>query len=110
MVRHHLVSGLPESLASLPRSLAPPCTPCVKGRQRIAPHSLSFSPTTTPFQTLHLDVWGPSLVRCPRRERYFLIVVDEYSRYTTVLPLRRKADVPTIFEPWLLARGGSQGM
>ncbi|CAI5514493.1 unnamed protein product [Closterium sp. Naga37s-1] len=85
MVRHRLVSGLPESLAPLPRSTAPPCTPCVEGRQRAAPHSSSFPPTTTPFQTLHLDVWGPSPVRGPRQERYFLIVVDDYSRYTTAV-------------------------
>ncbi|CAI7792758.1 unnamed protein product [Closterium sp. NIES-53] len=104
MVHHRLVSGLPESLALLPRSPVPPCTPCVEGRQRAAPHSSSFPPTTAPFQTLHLDVWGTSPLRGPRQERYFLIVVDDYSRYTTVLPLQRKADVPTVLEPWLLAR------
>ncbi|CAI7890095.1 unnamed protein product [Closterium sp. NIES-54] len=100
-------SGLPESLASLPRSPAPPCTPCGEGRQHAAPHSSSFPPTTAPLQTLHLDVWGPSPVLGPRQERYFLIVVDEYSCYTTVFPLRRKADVPTVLEPWQLARGGA---
>ncbi|CAI7815217.1 unnamed protein product [Closterium sp. NIES-54] len=102
-------SGLPESLAPLPRSPALPCTPCVEGRQRAAPHFSSFAPTTAPLQTLHLDVWGSSPVLGSRQERYFLIVVDDYSRYTTVFPLRRKADVPTVLEPWLLARGGVQG-
>ncbi|CAI7846391.1 unnamed protein product [Closterium sp. NIES-54] len=97
------VDSLPDSLATLPRSPAQPCTPCVEGRQRTAPHSSSFPPTTAPFQTLHLDVQGPWLVLGPRQERYFLIVVDDYS-------LRRKADVPTILKPWLLARGGAQGL
>ncbi|CAI7881948.1 unnamed protein product [Closterium sp. NIES-53] len=55
MVRHHLVSCLPKSLAPLPRSLAPPCTPCVEGRQRTAPHSSSFPPTMAPLKTLHFD-------------------------------------------------------
>ncbi|CAI7826289.1 unnamed protein product [Closterium sp. NIES-53] len=106
MVRQLLVSGLPESLAPLPRWLAPPCTPCVEDWQRAAPHS-SFPPTTAPLQTLHLDVWGPSPVLGSRQERYFLIVLDDYSRYTTVFPLRRKANVYTVLEPWLLARGGA---
>ncbi|CAI7854589.1 unnamed protein product, partial [Closterium sp. NIES-54] len=97
---------LPESLAPLPRSPAPPCTPCVKGRQHAAPHSSSFPPTTVPIQTLHLDILGPSPVLGPRQEHYFLIVVDDYSRYTTVFTLRRKADMPTVLEPWLLARAG----
>ncbi|CAI7866131.1 unnamed protein product [Closterium sp. NIES-53] len=75
-----------------------------------APHSSSFPPSTAPLQTLHLDVWGPSLVLGPRQERYFLIVVDDYSHYTKVFTLRWKDDVPTVLEPWLLARGGAQGL
>ncbi|CAI7859334.1 unnamed protein product [Closterium sp. NIES-53] len=110
MVRHRLVSSLPEPLAPLPRLPAPPCTPCGEGWQRAAPHSSSFPPTTAPLQTLHLDVWGPSPVLGPRHECYVLIVVNDYSRYTTVFPLRRKADVPTFLEPWLLARGGARGL
>ncbi|CAI7796428.1 unnamed protein product [Closterium sp. NIES-53] len=109
MVRHCLDSGLPDSLAPLPRSPAPPCTPFVQGRQRAAPHSSSFPPTTAPFQALHLDVWGPSPVLPPRQEHYFLIVVDDYSRYTTVFPLRWKADVPTILEPRTTHRPGHGG-
>ncbi|CAI7822103.1 unnamed protein product [Closterium sp. NIES-54] len=104
MTRYHLVSGIPKPLAPLPRSPAPPCTPCVEGRQRTAPHSSSFPPTTAPFQTLHSDIWGPSPVLGPRQECYFLIMVDNYSCYTTVFPLRQKA------ESWLLARGGAQGL
>ncbi|CAI5946779.1 unnamed protein product [Closterium sp. NIES-64] len=53
-----LVTGLRETLPPLPRSLAPPCLPCVEGRQRAAPHSSEFPPTTAPLQTLHMDVWG----------------------------------------------------
>ncbi|CAI7800233.1 unnamed protein product, partial [Closterium sp. NIES-53] len=49
-----LVSGLPRSLSSLPPSPAPPCLPCVEGRQRTAPHSSSFPPTTAPLQTLQM--------------------------------------------------------
>ncbi|CAI7794569.1 unnamed protein product [Closterium sp. NIES-53] len=51
-----LVSSLPRSLPSLPRSPALPCLPCVEGQQRAAPHSSEFPPTTTPLQTLHMDV------------------------------------------------------
>ncbi|CAI7771214.1 unnamed protein product [Closterium sp. NIES-53] len=110
MACYRLVSGLPESLAPLPRPHALPCTPCVEGRQRAAPHSSSFPPTMAPFQTLHLDVWGPSPVLGPRQECHFRIVLDEYSRYTTVFPFRQKAVEPTVLELWLLARGGAQGL
>ncbi|CAI7741879.1 unnamed protein product [Closterium sp. NIES-53] len=98
-----LVSGLPRSLPPLPRSLALPCLPCVKGRQRAAPHSSSFPPTTAPLQTLHMDVWGPAPVRGMDQERYFLLVVDDYTRYTTIFPLRSKVDVSGVLIPRIRA-------
>ncbi|CAI7779579.1 unnamed protein product, partial [Closterium sp. NIES-54] len=93
MASRVLVSGLPWSLPPLPPGPAPTCVPCVEGRQRAAPHSSEFPPTEAPLQTLHMDVWGPARVHGQGQERYFLLVVDDYSRYTTVFPLRSKDDV-----------------
>ncbi|CAI7873988.1 unnamed protein product [Closterium sp. NIES-53] len=56
----------------------------------------------------------PSRPRLPRpaflasrggsgRERYFLLVVDDYMRYTTVSPLRSKGEVPDVLIPWICA-------
>ncbi|CAI7867834.1 unnamed protein product, partial [Closterium sp. NIES-53] len=98
-----LVSGLPRSLPPLPPSPAPPCIPCVEGRQRAAPHSSSFPPTEAPLQTLHLDVWGPARVCGQGHERYFLLVVDDYTRYTTVFSLQCKGDIPDVLIPWIRA-------
>ncbi|CAI7868709.1 unnamed protein product [Closterium sp. NIES-54] len=95
-----LVSGLPRSLPPLPPSPASPCLPCVEGRQRAAPHS-SFPPTVAPLQTLHMEVWGPARVSGQGRERYFLLVVDDYTRYTTVFPLRSKGEVSAVLIPWI---------
>ncbi|CAI7922855.1 unnamed protein product [Closterium sp. NIES-54] len=74
------------SLGPLPRSPAPPCLPCVEGQQRAAPHSSSFPPTTGTDQ-----------------ERYFLLVVDDYMRYTAVFPLRSKMDFRGVLIPWIHA-------
>ncbi|CAI7889244.1 unnamed protein product [Closterium sp. NIES-54] len=93
MASRVLVSGLPRSLPPLPSGPTPTCVPCVQGRQRAAPHSSAFPPTEAPLQTLHMDVWGPARVRGQGHERYLLLVVDDYSRYTTVFPLRSKGDV-----------------
>ncbi|CAI5521175.1 unnamed protein product [Closterium sp. Naga37s-1] len=90
-------------LPPLPPSPAPPCLPSIEGRQRAAPHSSSFPPTEAPLQTLHLDVWGTARVRGQGHERYFLLVVDDYTRYTTVFPLRTKGEVPDVLIPWIRA-------
>ncbi|CAI7875239.1 unnamed protein product, partial [Closterium sp. NIES-53] len=90
MHSRHLMSGLPMSLPPLPPSPTQPCLPCVEGWQCAAPHSSSFPPMTAPLQTLHMDVWGPARITGQGCERYFLLVVDDYTRYTTVFPLRSK--------------------
>ncbi|CAI7774599.1 unnamed protein product, partial [Closterium sp. NIES-53] len=98
-----LVSGLPRSLPPLPHSPAPPCLPCVEGRQRAAPHSSSFPPMIAPLQTLHMDVWGLVRVSGQGREHYFLLVFYNDTRYTTVFPLHSKGEVPDVLIPWIRA-------
>ncbi|CAI5947819.1 unnamed protein product [Closterium sp. NIES-65] len=101
MASRVLVSGLPQSLPPLPSGPGPSCVPCVEGRLRATPHSSHFPPTEAPLQTLHMDVWGPAPVRGQGYERYFLLVVDDYSRYTTVLPLRSKGAVTEVLIDWI---------
>ncbi|CAI7770371.1 unnamed protein product [Closterium sp. NIES-54] len=101
MASRTLVSGLPRSLPPLPPGPAPTCVPCVEGRQCAAPHSSTFPPTEAPLQTLHMDVGGPARVRGQGHERYFLLVVDDYSRYTIVFPLRSKGEVPEVLIDWI---------
>ncbi|CAI7770120.1 unnamed protein product [Closterium sp. NIES-54] len=50
-----------------------------------------------------MDVWGPAHVSGQGRERYFLLVVDDYTRYTTVFPLCSKGEVPDVLIPWIRA-------
>ncbi|CAI7838533.1 unnamed protein product [Closterium sp. NIES-54] len=103
MASRVLVSGLPRSLPPLPSGPTPTYVPFVEGRQRAAPHSSAFPPIEAPLQTLHMDVWGPARVRGQGHERYFLLVVDDYSRYTTVFPLRSKGDVTEVLIDWIRA-------
>ncbi|CAI7771215.1 unnamed protein product [Closterium sp. NIES-53] len=100
MASRTLVSDLPRSLPPLPPGPAPTCVPCVEGWQHAAPHS-SFHPTEAPLHTLHMDVWGPARFRGQGHECYFLLVVDDYSRYTSVFPLRSKGDVTEVLIDWI---------
>ncbi|CAI7732680.1 unnamed protein product [Closterium sp. NIES-53] len=45
----------------------------------------------------------PARVRGQGHECYFLLVVDDYSRYTTVFPLRSKGDVTEVLIDWICA-------
>ncbi|CAI7835712.1 unnamed protein product [Closterium sp. NIES-54] len=50
-----------------------------------------------------MDVWDPARVSGQDRERYFLLVVDDYTRYTSVFPLRSKGEVHDVLIPWIHA-------
>ncbi|CAI7814730.1 unnamed protein product, partial [Closterium sp. NIES-54] len=109
MSSQHLVLGLPRVLPSLLPSLAPPCGLCVEGRLHATPHSSSLRPATGPFETLHLDVWGPASRPGPEQESFFLVVVDDYSRYTTVFPLAKKSNMTSTLIRWLLTTTDTRG-
>ncbi|CAI7758588.1 unnamed protein product [Closterium sp. NIES-53] len=85
--------------------LGHPSLPRLRGMHsrllRAAPHSSSFPPTTAPLQTLHMDVWGPAHVSRKGHERYFLLVVDDYTPYTMVFPLHIKGEVVDVLIPWI---------
>ncbi|CAI7866676.1 unnamed protein product, partial [Closterium sp. NIES-53] len=101
MASRTLVSGLPRSIPPLPPGPAPTCVPCVEGQQRAAPHSSEFPPTEAQLHTLHMDVWGPARVGGQGHEHYFLLVVDDYSRYTSVFPLCHKGEVTEVLIDWI---------
>ncbi|CAI7787830.1 unnamed protein product [Closterium sp. NIES-53] len=79
-----------------------------QGWLRATPHSSSLRPATTPFQTLHLDVWGLAPRLGSERERYFLVVVDDFFRYTMVFPLAKKSKVTSTLIRWLLVTKGTR--
>ncbi|CAI5993218.1 unnamed protein product [Closterium sp. NIES-65] len=95
------VFGAASSL-SLPflRDQDLPVSPVSRGASGLLLTPPSF-PQQAPLQTLHMDVWGPAPVRGQGHERYFLLVVDDYSRYTSVFPLRSKGAVTEVLIDWI---------
>ncbi|CAI7859698.1 unnamed protein product [Closterium sp. NIES-54] len=104
-VQHALPSPClwPSQVSAPPPTLTCPALHSLRRGSHSAPHSFEFPSTTAPLQTLHMDVWGPARVSGTDQERYFLLVIDDYSRYTTVFPLRSKADVTGVLIPWIYA-------
>ncbi|CAI7788198.1 unnamed protein product [Closterium sp. NIES-53] len=56
----------------------------------------SALPGTARAEALHTFTLDSARVRGQDRERYFLLVVDDYTRYTTVFPLHSKGEVPDV--------------
>ena len=47
---------------------------------------------TSPFHLLHMDLFGPVSSPGLNGEKYALVIVDEFSRYTWVFMLRAKSE------------------
>ncbi|CAI7741035.1 unnamed protein product [Closterium sp. NIES-54] len=95
MVTLNLLHDLPPSLPPLPPSPAPPCTPCVQAKLSQSPHPSSPSVSPKPLDLVHMDLWGPSPIASRQGNRYFLLLVDDHSRFATIYPLRAKSDAPS---------------
>lgn len=56
------------------------------------PFSISESHAVSPFDLIHIEIWGP-YKECTKRDcRYFLTVVDDHTRYTWLYLLKLKYD------------------
>ena len=64
------------------------CISCQLGKQLALPFNNSESHATASFDLIHFDVWGPSPVASMSGSRYFVIFVDDFSRYTWVFLMK----------------------
>ena len=58
------------------------CVSCQLGKQLTLPFNTSESISTDIFNLIHFDVWGPSSISSINGSRYFVVFVDDYSRYS----------------------------
>ncbi|KAK6780427.1 hypothetical protein RDI58_022611 [Solanum bulbocastanum] len=72
------------------------CSSCVFGKQTKLPFISSSSSTTMPFDILHSDLWT-SPVLSSAGHRYYVLFLDDFSKYLWTFPLGRKSDVYDIF-------------
>ncbi|GJS55754.1 retrovirus-related pol polyprotein from transposon TNT 1-94 [Tanacetum coccineum] len=75
------------------------CDACKIGKQAHASHKAkNIVSMTRCLELLHMDLFGPSAVRSYRGNRYTLVIVDDYSRYTWTRFLKDKTEAFDQFE------------
>ncbi|GJR48581.1 retrovirus-related pol polyprotein from transposon TNT 1-94 [Tanacetum coccineum] len=75
------------------------CDACKIGKQAHASHKAkNIVSVTRCLELLHMDLFGPSAVRSYRGNRYTLVIVDDYSRYTWTRFLKDKTEAFDQFE------------
>lgn len=71
------------------------CETCLEGKlSRLKFPKVSERKSKNILDLVHSDVCGPMPVKTPSGNRYFVTLIDDYSRYTTVSLIKTKAEVP----------------
>ncbi|GJR09732.1 retrovirus-related pol polyprotein from transposon TNT 1-94 [Tanacetum coccineum] len=93
LTKQDLVDGLPKFKYDKDHL----CSACEQGKSKKASlqpklvHSIHSK-----LKLIHMDLYGPMKVESINRKKYILIIVDDYSRYTSVYFLRTKDEAPDI--------------
>lgn len=106
------IKGLDTRLFKLSPEFYVPCLPYFPNTSFVCPHfplakihQLPFSSGSTqsvkPLNMLWADVWGPALFVSRRRFKYYLSIVDHFTRFTWLFPIKNKSDALAVFTSFI---------
>ena len=73
------------------------CETCVFAKSHKSSYSPSFSSSSAPFELIHSDVWGPSKNLTLTGMKYFVLFIDDFTRLTWVVLLKKRDIVFSAF-------------
>ena len=74
------------------------CKHCLKGKMHQLPFNKSDFHASKPLELVHYDVWGLAPVTLVNDFQYYVIFVDEFSKFTWLFLLKYKFDVFEVFK------------
>ncbi|KAJ3527698.1 hypothetical protein NMY22_g9685 [Coprinellus aureogranulatus] len=73
------------------------CEACALGKMKKLPfRPKSRRETTAPFELIHTDVGGPITPKSPSGFRYWIVFIDDYTRYPFIFFLRNKDEAKDV--------------
>ena len=68
------------------------CKHCQQGKQTKTMFKSKEYSTTRPLEILHTDLVGPTTTKGLKGEKYFMLLVDDYTRMITICFLKNKSE------------------
>lgn len=74
------------------------CNSCYSNKSHSMPFSKGSLHSVSPLNLIYDDLWGPSPVISIGKKRYYVLFVDQFSRYMWLFTLKAKTEVLKIFK------------
>lgn len=73
------------------------CSACCLGKIHNLPYISSKDESFQPLQLTHTDLWGPSSVPSINGYKYYILFIDDFSKYTWIYMLKNKSEAFDVF-------------
>lgn len=77
------------------------CDSCALGKSKKVSFSQGKHTTNQPLEYIHSDIWGPSKTETHGGGRYYMSIIDDYSRRVWTYVLKTKDEALIKFRDWL---------
>ena len=86
------------------------CEPCISAKAKKLPYSAAVHNSRAPLEYVHSALWGPSQVESMGGGRYFISIIDDYSRKVWISMLRDKSQAFAKFKEWCIKSENERGV
>jgi transposase InsO family protein len=73
------------------------CTACQTAKQPALSFNKSTSISASSFDLVHSDIWGPAPTPTMGGSRYFVLFIDDYSRFTWIFMMKNRHELAQIY-------------
>ena len=74
------------------------CNHCLSGKMHQLPFLVSVPKSEFPLHVLHVDLWGPAPMCSLNGFKYYLVIVDDFTKFCWVYMLKHKSDTFSTFQ------------